>query len=202
MKQKITDGRKRRSHASQQSILAAAKEIFLEHGYNNNSMMDISRQAGVGYGTLYTHFSGKDDILNHLIDEIADDFSKIVNIPYTPQSSQDVETRISQEIIYLLQLAKKHRDLLKVTYEATGQSDVVREHWNGIFQKHIDKSIDDYSYSIEKGLAKSGFEKRIVAQSIVYMVKEFFWAVVLGKEDDIETISKNVTSLFLYGVYR
>ena len=198
----ITDGRKRRSFASRKAILKAAREIFLEKGYSNNTMMEISVRAAVGYGTLYTHFSGKDDILNHLINEISEDFRRLVNLPYNPESVRDVELRISQEIAYLLKLAQKHRPILRVTYQAMGLSQSVRNYWEKIFQQHIDKAVHDYSYSFSKGLTKTGLDPAIVAKSCVFMIKEFFWAVVLEKEDDIENIGKNVASLFLHGAYR
>lgn len=201
-KHTITDGRKRRSFASRSAILKAAREIFLEKGYNNNSMLDISVKAGVGYGTLYTHFTGKDDILNHLINEISEDFGRLVNLPYNPESTKDVELRISQEIAYLLKLAKKHRSILRVTYQAMGLSESVREHWDHIFQQYIDKAISDYAYSFSRGLTKTGLDPSIVAKSCVFMIKEFFWAVVLEREYDIDNISKNVAALFLYGAYR
>lgn len=188
--------------ANRQAILKAAREIFLENGFDDNTMLEISQRAGVGYGTLYTHFKGKDDILRHLIDEIATDFGRLVNIPYRPESAKEVEERIAQEINYLLNLALKHRAILKVSYQAMGQSQVIKDHWNSIFDRHVNKAIEDYSYSFEKGLTKTGLTPHIVAKSCVFMIKEFFWEVVLEKEDDIDKISKEVAYLFLHGAYR
>jgi AcrR family transcriptional regulator len=202
LKNSDTDGRTRRGTANRQAILNAAKKIFLEKGFDDNTMLEISQIAGVGYGTLYTHFNGKDDILKHLIDEIASDFSRLVNIPYRPESAKEVEIRIAKEIKYLLKLAQKHKAILKVAYQAMGQSQVIKEHWNLIFESHISKAIDDYSYSFKKGLTKTGLTPRIVAKANVFIIKEFFWDVVHEKETDIDKISKEVAYLFLHGAYR
>ena len=202
MKYPVTDGRTRRGIANREAILRAAREIFLENGFDDNTMLEISQRAGVGYGTLYTHFKGKDDILRCLIDEIASDFDHLVNIPYRPENAKEVEERIAQEITYLLNLALKHRDILKVAYQAMGQSQVIKDHWDLIFERYINKSIEDYSYSFEKGLTKTGLTPHIVAKVCVFIIKEFFWDVVLEKEFDIDKIGKEVSYIFLHGAYR
>ena len=202
MKHSVPDGRTRRAIANRESILEAANEIFLTKGYFDNTMMDISQKAGVGYGTLYTHFNGKEDILKHLIDEVASDFDQIVSVPYHPKSANEVEQRISQELEYLLNLAVKHRPILKVSYQAMGISQDIKDHWNQIFKKHIHKAMHDYSYSFSKGLTKAELDPKIVAKSIVFLAKEFFWDVVLEKENSIENVSKNIAALFIFGAYR
>lgn len=198
----VKDGRSRRGIANKKSILGAAREIFQEKGYDDNTMLDISRKAGVGYGTLYTHFKGKDDILMHLIDGINADFEQVISKPYQPDTAKDVEQRTAQEISYLLNLAVKHMSILKVAYQAMGQSQIIKEHWDNIFERHIKKAMEDYYYSYKKGLTKTGLTPHIIVKAHIFIIKEFFWDVVLEKEDDIDRISKDIAALFLYGAYR
>lgn len=47
-------------------ILAAARELFAEHGFDAQ-VEQIARRAGVGVGTVYRHFPHKDDLLEALI---------------------------------------------------------------------------------------------------------------------------------------
>ena len=49
-------------------LLQAARELFAERGLSV-SMDDIARHAGVGVGTAYRRFSGRDEIIDALIDE-------------------------------------------------------------------------------------------------------------------------------------
>src|SRR5271168_505611 len=57
-------GRKPRSDAqrNRERILEVAKEAFTRSGANT-SLDDIAKQAGVGPGTLYRHFSTRDQLL-------------------------------------------------------------------------------------------------------------------------------------------
>lgn len=202
MKHDILDGRTRRGLANKKAILEAAKDIFLNSGYLDNTMKDISKKAGVGYGTLYTHFNGKDDILWNLFKEVADDFNKIVYRPYKPSTIEEVKKRQALEIIHLLKLAVRHRQILKITYQAMGHSAMIEKKLDKLFQQYIDKSISDYNYSRKKGLSKKNLEPHIAAKAIVYMVKEFFWDVVLEKEKNLEAISRDITALYLHGAYQ
>lgn len=198
----ISDGRTRRGLANRQSILTAAMKIFQEKAYADITMRDISQEAGVGYGTLYTHFNGKEDILMHLIDEFSNEFNRFLYMPQQVQSVQEVEQRIAEEIIYLLKLAQKHQAILIVAYQAMGKSDSIQVYWYNIFQKYIDKAVKDYSDSFKKGITKASLNPGVVAKSIVYLIKDFFWDVVLEREDDLETISKDLAALYVNGAYR
>ena len=202
MNYSIPDGRKRRGLANRQSIIAAALNIFQEKAYADITMREISKKAGVGYGTLYTHFNGKDDILMYLIDEFSSEFNRFIYMPHQVLSVDEVERRIAEEIFYLLRLAHKHRRILMVAYQAMGQSDSIKMYWDNIFQQYIDKAAKDYSISISQGLAKTNLSIGVVSKSIVYLIKEFFWDVVLEKEDDLEAVSKDVAALYVRGSYR
>ncbi|MFO7952161.1 MAG: TetR/AcrR family transcriptional regulator [Bacillota bacterium] len=199
MGQKAVDGRTRRKMANRQAILKAAKDVFLTKGYTNNTMMEISQKAGVGYGTLYSHFKGKDDMLKSLIAEVVSEFNSIISLPYQPETIEDVEFRQVRETRYLLQLAMDNRHILQIAYEAMGRSETIKTSLDDQFKVYIDKAIEDLSYLCKKGLTKAGLNKELAAKSIVYLSKEFFWDVVLENESDIEAISKNITAIYLYG---
>ncbi|HXH02809.1 MAG TPA: TetR/AcrR family transcriptional regulator, partial [Candidatus Competibacteraceae bacterium] len=51
-----------------QQILAAAREVFMAHGYGEASMDTIARSAGVSKATLYAHFAGKEQLFAAIID--------------------------------------------------------------------------------------------------------------------------------------
>lgn len=63
---RLTDATKAARRAQ---IIEAAIDCFLEKGYTNTSMSDIIKASGLSSGSIYSHFSGKEDILISAINE-------------------------------------------------------------------------------------------------------------------------------------
>ena len=63
---RLTDATKAARRAQ---IIEAAIDCFLERGYTNTSMSDIIKASGLSSGSIYSHFSGKEDILISAINE-------------------------------------------------------------------------------------------------------------------------------------
>ena len=51
-------------------ILDVAEELFAEKGYDNASTNDIIARIGIARGTLYHHFSSKEEILDAIVDRM------------------------------------------------------------------------------------------------------------------------------------
>ena len=63
---RLTDATKAARRAQ---IIESAISCFLEKGYTNTSMSDIIKASGLSSGSIYSHFSGKEDILITAINE-------------------------------------------------------------------------------------------------------------------------------------
>lgn len=51
-------------------IVAAARQLFWEKGYNTTSVADILKSAGVNSGSLYHFFPGKQDVLLAVLESL------------------------------------------------------------------------------------------------------------------------------------
>src|SRR5690349_10463088 len=56
---------RRDAQRNRERILAAANELFSEHGIGT-SLDDVARAADVGVGTVYRHYPNKDALLDDL----------------------------------------------------------------------------------------------------------------------------------------
>jgi AcrR family transcriptional regulator len=59
-----------KSEDKRNAILDAATRVFAERGLTAAPTSEISKQAGVAEGTLFTYFNTKDDLINALYREI------------------------------------------------------------------------------------------------------------------------------------
>ena len=55
----IREQKKKKTRAE---ILKAALHLFSQKGYENSSIEELARTAGVGKGTIYTYFKAKSEI--------------------------------------------------------------------------------------------------------------------------------------------
>ncbi len=64
------DNRKARGsgHERLEEILAAARELFLEHGIENVSTRQISSRVGISQTALYVYFKNKEEMLDKLVE--------------------------------------------------------------------------------------------------------------------------------------
>lgn len=67
-KQDRERGKKEKSN-SEKAIMAAAEELFLEHGYNLTTTTMIARQAGVTHAMLHYYFRTKEHIFIKVLDK-------------------------------------------------------------------------------------------------------------------------------------
>ncbi|WP_433430630.1 TetR/AcrR family transcriptional regulator [Nonomuraea sp. CA-141351] len=65
---KRLDKRTERSRQTRAKIVAAARELFLEHGYGATSLQDVADRAGVAVQTIYFVFHNKRALLKELVD--------------------------------------------------------------------------------------------------------------------------------------
>jgi TetR/AcrR family transcriptional regulator len=63
--------RERKKAEKERRILAAALDLFREHGFEDTTTAEIARRAGIGAGTLYLYVGSKEDLLVAVFNEDA-----------------------------------------------------------------------------------------------------------------------------------
>lgn len=86
------DGITKQNHNMKEKILLASINLMTKNGINNTSLADIAREVNISKGTLYYHYSSKDDIIfdiadNHLniISEALLDCLKKINFHFSTE---------------------------------------------------------------------------------------------------------------------
>lgn len=71
--------RERKKLIRLQRIVAAARKLFIEKGFNTTTIQDIAVEADVGLGTLYLYAKSKEDLL---VMVFKDDILKMIETSY------------------------------------------------------------------------------------------------------------------------
>ena len=70
---------RRDAERNRQRLLAAASELFAEHGLAV-TLNDIAHRAGVGVGTAYRRFSNKEEVIDALFEQRLQDLADVAQV--------------------------------------------------------------------------------------------------------------------------
>lgn len=73
-----TDGRSRRRIETRRRLVAAARACFATEGVDAVRINEITEAAGVGFGSFYNHFEGKDAIVAAVVEEVATEIGEAI----------------------------------------------------------------------------------------------------------------------------
>ena len=99
----IEEGATGQDPRKRKQILAGAREVFLEKGFDAASMNDIARVAGVSKGTLYVYFENKEQLFVELIStEKREELFHIIELDETDHDVAAVLERCGCELMQIL----------------------------------------------------------------------------------------------------
>lgn len=116
---RLTDATKAARRAQ---IIEAAISCFLEKGYTNTSMSDIIKASGLSSGSIYSHFSGKEDILITAINERLNNVKELYETLPEGAGPQDI-----LETIYTNQLVNENFSaMLRIRLESLHAPEIAK----------------------------------------------------------------------------
>lgn len=167
------------------SLYAAAYELFTTKGIHNTAINDIVKKAGVAKGTFYLYFKDKYDILDKIIfrksSQTLSEAIKMTNA----KNIQNFEEKLLYFIDYIIEYLKDNKLLLKLMYKNLS--------W-GVFKKVSKefKELDEIHYMFSEGLKEYG-EDEYDTEMILFMIIELvgsvcYSSIILGEPDSIDNM--------------
>lgn len=119
---------------TKEKILKSALKLFSQHGFDATSTSSISKDAGIGTGTLFLHFKTKKELYEAIYLEIKSDcIGSISRILNPNESTQENIKLISKYLIeFFLHNIKKY-EFLKIAESSPHISKKTRESSNNYF---------------------------------------------------------------------
>ena len=122
-----TGGRKKRGegHTRREEILQAAKELFLEQGYDSTTIRKIADRVGVSAPALYLYFQDKEQMMLALCDQT---FGHLIeSIGEIEKSVAEPRERIRQFGEAYLRFGLKHPDEYRLIFLGSNVPESVRK---------------------------------------------------------------------------
>jgi AcrR family transcriptional regulator len=188
--------------SKRRQILAGARKVFMDLGFDGASMGEIARSAGVSKGTLYVYFADKNRLFEAIVEEEMLDQQKVA---FNFDPGRDVATTLrefGQAYIELLCRPGGGSAIRTVMAIAERMPDVGRRYYEQVLEKTInrlasylevhvrakDLSIDDCQ------LAASQFMQMCQASLFLRFI---FQAAPAPSAERVVQVVESATQMFL-----
>ena len=134
---------------TKRKIFETSMKLFAQKGYDATSIEEITATVGVAKGTLYYHFSSKEEIFNFLIEEGMKLLQNSIEIK-TAKLPNYID-KIKAIVLIQLKIIVKYEDLI---------TNLLKQFWeNETRNKKKKKHIYHYIATIE-AIVREGIEKK------------------------------------------
>jgi len=127
-----------------ENILKVSLKLFMEKGFNQTSIEEITKLAGISKGSFYTYFKSKEDLLENIIESlignVEKEFFKIVSI-----KKKNPVDYIESFLKLNLSLSKNFSSsILTIIRDVSFAPTKVREEMRKKLRKRIDEKLKQF----------------------------------------------------------
>ena len=152
---------------TKRKIFETSMKLFAEKGYDGTSIEEITSVVGVAKGTLYYHFSSKEEIFNFLVEEGMNLLKNSITIKTNKQEKYIDKLRAI--ILIQIKIIAKYENFMSI---------VLSEIWgNSSRSKTCQNSLNDY-LEIIKDVLSQGIEKKEIKKVDVEIVADELFGMV------------------------
>ena len=178
--------RKMHEKEVRKKIIKTARQLFLEQGFHQTTIRQITQTSQISTGTLYHFYQDKEDIFFHIADET---FLKVIEKSEEMVPNHRIFLRLVCEVAMHIQAFISGKNMAELYVIAYGSYNISEE----VMRKQ--------QIRIGKILKKQGVEVKTDIQFVSLAVKGFLHALALksmnGEELDPQIVIPQAASLFL-----
>lgn len=164
----------------QDAILVTAEALLAERGFDDISIEDLARGAGISRPTFYFYFASKDEVLLALLDRVITEVEhRVGGLPRDFES--DPTGAWTRSIGMFVEVFVAHRGVATAAIAARSRNDEVRVLWSKSMQSWADFSTEVIRSEQARGAAPGGIDAHDLAVSLNLMNERVITAV-LNKE--------------------
>lgn len=185
---------------TKRKIFETSMKLFAKKGYDATSIEEITATVGVAKGTLYYHFSSKEEIFNFLIEEGIKLLQNSIDIK-TAKLDSYID-KLKAIILIEIKIVVKYEDFIKILLSQLYGNEARNKKCQNYVFSYIEKIEKIVQQGIESKEIKKGNPKAIAteiyglfASSLIYRIKE-------DKEIDIIKLYKEYENTIIKGLIK
>ena len=131
---------------TKRKIFETSMRLFAEKGYDATSIEEITATVGVAKGTLYYHFSSKEEIFNFLVEEGIKLLQNSIDIK-TSKLNHYID-KIKAIVLIQIKIVVKYENLITILLSQFWGKESI----NQKCKKHVDDYINTIENIVKKGI--------------------------------------------------
>jgi len=179
-----------RGEQTLKKICEAAEELFAKNGYYATEIHEITQNAGVATGTLYTYFDDKKSLFLHLMDSLGRKLRRAIRLAkQEPVTDSIIEhERISIRVFFYF--VREHFGLFRIVWQAQF---VDAEAFKTYYERFSRGYISEIKKAQESGNARD-LDPALISYALmgIYSFVALKCFVFDGEEPDEATIEELV----------
>lgn len=183
-----------------QNIIETAEKLIKQKGYHHFKMSDISDELEIAKGTIYNHYSSKEDLLFVItfpkLQKLRDSLKEIVaeNIDFNEKFKKVIQKAMESDYHQFLLLSFSDMAIL---FQEKNQKDME------LIQSEIIQEFRNVlTLGINEGLIKQDFSLDFLSHQILSALNPLLYSLLVidSKKITHEEFVNQTTNLLLYGI--
>ncbi len=184
---------RKKAHRTRLALLKAAEKVFVDKGYLEARVADITREAGVAHGTFYSYFDSKEDIFRSTAVTVVEEIYEALR---SPAPGKDLVTRVRLANRQFMDLYRKHADLIGLIEQVATFNSEFREMRLELRRVQVERVEKALKSRYDEGLLD--IDPHVAANALGSMMDNFaFVWFVLELPFDRETALDTLDEIWL-----
>ena len=186
-------------NATEDAILAAARQALVEESYDRLTMDGIARRAHVSRTAVYFYFPNKRAVVDRLIQQAFSDMYEASS----PYLDGDGEPRLQLRLglARMVSCVNSHGAVLLLAAHLSGREDRLPTEWEPYIRRFIVSAERRIRRDQQRGIAPADVSPRISAQALCAMVERHITIEVIGGGVDVTETIRVLAELWYRAVY-
>lgn len=182
---------------TKRKIFETSMRLFAEKGYDATSIEEITATVGVAKGTLYYHFSSKEEIFNFLIEEGMKLLQNSIDIK-TAKFSNYID-KLKAIVLIQIKIVVKYEDLITILLSQLWGKETRNQKCKKHIFEYINKIEEIVKEGIEQKQIKEG-DSKAIASEIYGLICSTLIYKIRDEEIDIMKLYKEFENTIIEGL--
>lgn len=152
---------------TKRKIFETSMKLFADKGYDATSVEEITATVGVAKGTLYYHFSSKEEIFNFLVEEGMKLLHNSVEIK--TENLKNPIDKIQAVMLIQVKVMRKYEEFITILLSQIWGNETRHQQFRGYIYQYI---------SVIEGFIKEGVEKDIFRTCNTRLIAETIFGTI------------------------